>query len=51
MFVQSLTGFLSLGGSYPQPYQQIILEDATGKTANIVVCKQGLIYTMRFAGS
>ncbi|MDD3491778.1 MAG: prepilin-type N-terminal cleavage/methylation domain-containing protein [Candidatus Pacebacteria bacterium] len=41
---QSLTGFLSLGGSYPQqPYQQIILEDATGKTANIVVCKQGLI--------
>lgn len=41
---QSLTGFLSLGYSYPeQPYQQIILEDSTGRTANIIVCKQGLI--------
>ncbi|NMA48548.1 MAG: hypothetical protein GX947_02060 [Tissierellia bacterium] len=42
---QSLTGFLSLGYSYPsgQSYQQITLEDSAGRTANIIICKQGLI--------
>ena len=41
---EPLTGFLSTEFSYPEgSYQQIILEDTSGRTVNVLVCKQGLI--------
>jgi len=38
MSFEKLTGFLTVG-----PYQQVILEDVSGRTINILICKQGLI--------
>ncbi|MFA5460184.1 MAG: type II secretion system protein [Candidatus Paceibacterota bacterium] len=38
MSLSKLTGFLT-----DSSYQQIILEDASGRTINVLICKQGLI--------